>query len=61
MKEIETHLRTLLADVYTPEGVEAWLNAPHRLLGGERPLDVLDTEPERVIQVVYQLVDGTVV
>lgn len=30
-----------LTDVYTDEGVEIWLHARQRALGGQRPLDLL--------------------
>jgi uncharacterized protein (DUF2384 family) len=59
--DYETYVRGQLADVYTEEGVDVWLFAPHRLLGGERPIDLLETEPHRVLQVVHQLLDGAYV
>jgi hypothetical protein len=31
----------VLADVMTPKGVDQWLRAKHRLLGGERAADAL--------------------
>jgi uncharacterized protein (DUF2384 family) len=59
--DYETYVRGLLADIYTDQGVEVWLNAPHRLLGDQRPIDILDVEPERVLQVIFQLLDGAYV
>lgn len=48
-----------LSEVYLPEGVEIWLHARNRGLGGERPIDLLlrgDFEP--VIHEVDSLNSG---
>lgn len=48
-----------LGEVYTPEGVQIWLTSKHKLLGDERPWDLLERgEGERVLAVVRQLVEG---
>lgn len=48
-----------LADVYKPEGVEIWLHARNRELGGKRPIDLLiDGDFEDVIHAVERLTTG---
>jgi hypothetical protein len=34
-------IRRQLAEVYTPEGVEIWLNSRNQSLDGRRPIDIL--------------------
>lgn len=49
-----------LAEVYTPEGVDIWLNSRNRMLDNERPVDLLRTPEgeERVLQLVESLAHG---
>jgi uncharacterized protein (DUF2384 family) len=48
-----------LSDVYTDEGIDIWLHAPQRALGGQRPLDLLkDGRFEAVLEVVERLAGG---
>ena len=48
-----------LSDVYTEEGIEVWLHARQRALGGRRPVDVLrDGEFETVLALVDRLAGG---
>lgn len=48
-----------LADVYVPEGIEIWLHGRNRALGGQRPIDVLESgDFESVIDLVEQLTHG---
>lgn len=48
-----------LREVYTPEGVDIWLHGRNRLLGSQRPIDLLlegDFQP--VVHAVEQLKTG---
>lgn len=57
--DMERRVRELLADVYTPEGVEIWLNAPNRSLGGFRAVDLLaDGDGADVLAVAERLAGG---
>lgn len=48
-----------LSDVYTDEGIEIWLHARQRALGGNRPLDLLrEGEFEAVLAAVERLAGG---
>ncbi|MBC5801263.1 MAG: DUF2384 domain-containing protein [Candidatus Eremiobacteraeota bacterium] len=42
------------------ENASAWFKEPNRALGGERPLDLLDTEvgTQQVFRVLYRLEHG---
>lgn len=48
-------VRAGLAEVYKPEGVEIWLQARNRLLGGRR---AIDCPAEDVLRVIEQLQSG---
>lgn len=48
-------VRQALSEVYRPEGVDLWLKARHRLLGGRSALDCTEAE---VLQVVEALASG---
>jgi uncharacterized protein (DUF2384 family) len=53
------YLVSKLADVYRPEGVEIWLHARNRALGGQRPIDMLAaSEFQPVVRLVEQLASG---
>jgi len=60
-----TELRSLvflLSDSLTPRGVGQWLHARNRLLGGERPIDLLGKgESKRVEQAAQAFVEGAYV
>ena len=48
-----------LAELYSPQDAHLWLFAPHKMLGGERPVDLIERgETERVLQIIAQLKDG---
>jgi transcriptional regulator with XRE-family HTH domain len=48
-----------LSDVYTDEGIEIWLHARQRALGGQRPLDLLQQgQFEEVLAVIERLAGG---
>jgi hypothetical protein len=52
----EVHARRLLAEVYTPEGVDYWLTRPHRCLDGATPLDLIEQgDGERVLKLAGSL------
>lgn len=51
-----------LAEFYTPEEARLWLFAPHRLLGGDRPADRIQSgKVEDVLALIQQLSDGAFV
>lgn len=52
----EQEIRAVLADVYTPAGVETWLRSRNRMFGGARPLDLInDGRWQLVYEVAYAL------
>ena len=52
----EVRARRLLAEVYTPEGVDRWLERPHRCLDGAVPLDLIEQgDGERVLRLAGSL------
>ena len=49
-----------LADMYTPEEARLWLYAKHRLLGGERAIDLIhESRTDEVLAVIESLDGGT--
>jgi transcriptional regulator with XRE-family HTH domain len=49
-----------LAEFYDPEETRIWLYAKHRLLGGERPIDLIhDGRADEVLAVIESLDAGT--
>lgn len=49
----------LLGDVYDDEGIEIWMHAKNRSLGGERPLDLLIAgDFQSVLAAVERLASG---
>jgi transcriptional regulator with XRE-family HTH domain len=53
------YLAQELVDVYRPEGVEIWLHARNRSLGGDRPIDLLARgEFQAVLAAVERLKAG---
>ena len=52
-------LATVLSELYPPKEAHLWLFSPHKLLNGERPVDVIQRgESNRVLQIIAQLKDG---
>ena len=48
-----------LAELYQPQQARLWLFAPHKLLSGERPVDLIERgDFEKVLQIIDQLKDG---
>lgn len=48
-----------LAELYEPKEAHLWLFSPHKLLNGERPVDLIQRgDSERVLQIIAQLKDG---
>jgi hypothetical protein len=48
-----------LAEFYSPEETRIWLYAKHRLMGGERAIDLIhDRQTGRVLTVIDSLADG---
>ena len=59
MTGIETRIRTKLAEVYEPEGVEIWMTSRHSWLDGRRATDLINAgQGERVEAAVDRLVGG---
>ena len=60
MNETDEELaRRMAADVYTPEGVDIWYDAPNRLLNNASPRQFVDAgDVGRVLQVLDQLASG---
>jgi transcriptional regulator with XRE-family HTH domain len=49
-----------LAEFYAPEEIRLWLYSKHRLLDGERAIDLINRgEADRVLAVIESLDDGT--
>lgn len=48
-----------LAELYPPKEAHLWLFSPHKLLKGERPVDLISRgETDSVLQIIAQLKDG---
>lgn len=59
--EAERRVRDLLAEVYTPEGVDQWLRGRKRSLDGRAPIDLLhgsDADRGRVFTAIERLIAG---
>lgn len=52
-----SQVRSELAEIYTPDGIEIWLFAHHKLLGGRK---AINCTAEEVLRVVEQLTSGAV-
>lgn len=51
-----------LAEFYAPDEARLWLFAPHKLLGGKKPADMLQQDRfDEVIALIDQLRDGAYV
>jgi transcriptional regulator with XRE-family HTH domain len=51
-----------LAELYPPQEAHFWLFSRHKLLNGERPVDLIQRcEVERILQIIAQLKDGAYV
>jgi uncharacterized protein (DUF2384 family) len=37
-------IREALAEFYTEEGINVWLNSPHRQLAGRKAIDLIEAE-----------------
>ena len=54
-----TYVAQELGELYPPDQARVWLYARHRMLGGQRPLDLIsDNQIEPVLQVIAMLKDG---
>lgn len=51
----------LLSDSPTPRGVGQWMHAKHRLLSGQRPIDLIPEAYAEVLGAAEAFVDGTYV
>ena len=55
-------LASELAELYAPDEGRLWLFAPHKRLGGERPVDrIQEGKMEEVLAIIAQLKDGAYV
>lgn len=53
------YLVDLLAEFYDPEETRLWLYSKHRLLDGERPIDLIHKgEADRVLTIIESLAEG---
>jgi len=49
-----------LSEFYTPEETRVWLYSKHRLLGGERAIDLIhDGRTDKVLEVIESLEQGS--
>jgi hypothetical protein len=52
-------VRGMCAEIYHTEGVDLWMTAPNKTLGGRSPWELIrDGETDRVLQVLEQLITG---
>jgi len=51
-------IRALLAEVVRPECVDEWLETPNESLGGRRPIDVAETAPSDLLDIIQRLRSG---
>ncbi len=55
----EAEARRLLAELYTPEGVEIWLGRRKHSMLGARPIDLIQQgNGDKVIAHLHMLLDG---
>lgn len=55
-----TDIIQALGGFYTPEEIDDWLDAPHKLLGGRTPTAlIMSGHADEVMRIVQQLRDGT--
>jgi len=55
-------LTTQLAELYNPMEAHLWLFSQHKLLDGQRPVDLIECgETEQVLKIIAQLKDGAFV
>lgn len=48
-----------LAELYKPQEAHLWLFSPHKMLEGQRPVDVIQQgDINRVLRIIAQLKDG---
>jgi uncharacterized protein (DUF2384 family) len=53
-------VRDLLSEVYLPEGIEIWLQAPNKNLGNWRPCDLIERgDPGLVVEEINRLRTGS--
>jgi transcriptional regulator with XRE-family HTH domain len=49
-----------LSEVYTADETRVWLYSKHRLLGGERPIELIhEGQTDQVLSVIESLVEGS--
>lgn len=54
-----SHIETLLAEVYEPEGVRIWMTSPHRRFGGKTATEMItEGRASEVLAAVNILIDG---
>jgi hypothetical protein len=58
--EDEVRVRAAAAEVYRPEGVDIWYDAPNRLLNNASPRQFVEAgDADRVLEVLDQLASGS--
>ena len=56
----EAIVRAAAAEVYKPEGVDIWMNAPNPSMHNATPMQMIEAgDTERVLQVLEQLTTGS--
>jgi hypothetical protein len=54
-----SHIESLLAEVYEPEGVQIWMTAPHRWFKGKTATEMIaEGRSSEVLAAVNILIDG---
>lgn len=54
-----SHIETLLAEVYEPEGVRIWMTSPHRWFKDKSAVEMIaDGRVKEVLAAVNILIDG---
>jgi len=58
---MKKQVEDILLETLSRKGVEQWFNGPNRLLGFQRPVDTIKTNPKSVIEAANAFVDGSYV
>ena len=57
--QAKSHIETLLAEVYEPEGVAIWMSAPHTWFKGKTAVEMIaEGRSTEVLAAVNILIDG---
>jgi hypothetical protein len=54
-----SHIETMLAELYEPEGVRVWMTSPHRWFKGKSAVEMIaDGQTDEVVAAINILIDG---